>query len=330
MRASALIALLLVPGALAAQPATRSRGPLPTADGVRSGLVRYVPAGGPGRGTVVLLPDLGTSWHLYDLDGGGLAPALARDGWQVLVPEWRGTGGAEVPYGGYVLEDLLDGEAEAAFAEAARAPGRVVLGGAGLGATLALVLAARHPARVSAVLAFQPLVAPDSPGGPEASVLARLEEAPPWLDLVALTRERMHGQRTWFEVLFANDGSLDEGTMRSARLHVLAPVHRRVVRQLAEAVRTRELLLGGVPVVERLRGWTGPTVLVFAPRDNWIHPEWAVPVRDVLGHERCRVHVLDVLAGLRQDHGHLGMLLGRHVDEEVFKPVLRDLAELTR
>ena len=79
-----------------------------------------------------------------------------------------------------------------------------------------------------------------------------------------------------------------------------------------------------------VRAWSGPTLLVIAPRDNWIHPEFAVPVRDLLSRERCRLVVLGALSGCHHDYGHLGMLLGDDAGRDVFARVARFLDEGAR
>ncbi|MBI5548778.1 MAG: alpha/beta fold hydrolase [Deltaproteobacteria bacterium] len=303
---------------------------LATIDGVRATLYRYVPAAGPSGRTILLLPDLGTSRHVFDLGGVGLAPFLQAAGWEVYVVEYRGAGRSEVPYGGYRLEDLLEGDAAAAFARAGLEHEKIALGGVGLGATFALVLAARHPERVSSVVALQPLIDPDQSSEPAAALLAQVEKAPAWIDLALLSRAPLFGKRSWFEVLWANDGSFDAEELNRLRLHVLAPVPRDAARQLAEAVRRRRLELGGVSVAGSIRGWQGPALLVFAPRDNLIHPEFATPARDLLSRERCQIHVLAPLSGARRDYGHLGMVLGQNAPGDVFAKVQRFLEEVSQ
>ncbi|MGC4114393.1 MAG: alpha/beta hydrolase [Myxococcales bacterium] len=307
--------------------ASQYRSVLATSDGVRATLYRYLPPAGPPSRTILLLPDVGMTRHAFDFDGAGLAPFLQSAGWEVYVVEWRGTGRSEVPFGGYTLEDLLDGDAEAAFARASLERSKIAVGGVGMGATFALSLAARHADKVSAVLALQPLVAPDLSSEPLARAIDGLERSAPWLSLSALTRSSLFGERTWFELLYANDGSFAPRDYASLRQHVLAPVSRRALRQLADAARTRTLTLGGKGIAEVLRPWAGPTLLVFAPRDNVIHPEFAVPVRDLLPKEQQKVLVLDALANLKHDYGHLGMLLGKDAPAEVFGPVSKLLDE---
>jgi pimeloyl-ACP methyl ester carboxylesterase len=310
--------------------ASQFHSALATRDGVRATLYRYLPPAGPPSRTILLLPDVGMTRHALDFEGSGLAPFLQHAGWEVYVVEWRGAGRSEVPFGGYALEDLLEGDAEAAFARASLERPKIAVGGVGMGATFALALAARHPERVSAVMALQPLVAPDLSSESLAGALESLETAPPWLRLASLTAAELFGQRTWFEILYANDGSIPAADFASLRQHALAPVPVRAVRQLADAARARKLTLGGKSVAELIGGWNGPTLLVFAPRDNLVHPEYAVPVRDLLPKDRQRVLVLDALAGLKHDYGHLGMLLGRDAPAEVFAPAAKILDEVAQ
>lgn len=331
--------------------ATQYHSALATADGVRATLYRYLPPAGPPSRTILLLPNFGMTRHALDFDGAGLAPFLQRAGWEVYVVEWRGAGRSEVPFGGYALEDLLDGDAEAAFARATLERQRIAVGGVGLGATFALALAARHPDEVSAVLAMQPLVAPDLSCEALALWAVPGAEVPPWVHLASATAGKMFENavvvtrnadfigvrslpafhdRTWFDVLYANDGSIPAESFASMRAHVLAPVPARALGQLAEAARERRLTLGGKAIAEVIGAWKGPTVLVFAPRDNLVHPEFAVPVRDILPKHQQKVIVLDALANLKHDYGHLGMLLGRDAPMEVFGPASKLLDEVAR
>lgn len=324
------LALSLAAPALAQAPARGAQyhAALATADGVRATLYRYVPPGGLTGRTILLLTDVGATRRELDFSGHGLAPYLQQAGIEVYVVEYRGAGRSEVPYGGYRLEDLLDGDAESGLTRALLGRERVAVGGVGLGATFALALAARHPERVSAVVALQPLVDPDLPAEPVLRALAAFEAEPaPWIDLASLTRTTMLGDRSWFEVLFANDGSIRAEEHAALRQHVLAPLPRDAARQLAQAARERSLALGGRPIKDLVRGFAGPTLLVFAPRDNAIHPEFSVPVRDLLPRPP-RVVVLDRLANLRHDYGHLGMLLGDAAPADVFAPIAAFLHEV--
>ena len=304
-------------------PARRSWAALATADGVRATLHRWGPDS-PASRAILLLPDVGTTSHLFDFDGRGLAPYLVRAGFAVFALDYRGAGRSQVPYGGYRLEDLLDKDAEAAFARVLEGRERISLAGLGLGATFALALAARHPEQVDFVVALQPLVAPDAPGEPAARALERAQDASAWIDLATQLRAPLFFGRSAFEVLLANDASLDASRLDALRLHVLAPVPRTVALQVAQAVRERRLVIG-VPVARLLEGWRGPTLLLIAPRDNWIHPEFALPARELVAGARCELRVLDPLSGAKRDYGHLGMLLGQEASEDVFSPVARFL-----
>jgi pimeloyl-ACP methyl ester carboxylesterase len=322
------VALTVLSGATASGQSAADRpasfwASLATSDGVRATIYRYDPSRQPGGRAILLLPDVGMTRHAFDFGGRGLAPFLQRAGFEVFVLEYRGAGRSQVPFGGYRLEDLLDKDVEAAFARALQGRERIALGGVGLGATFALAMASRHAAQLDSVVALQPLIAPDVPSDPVARLMDGVGEAPPWIDLAILTRAPLFGSRSWFEILFANDGSLDSSQFADLRLHVLAPVPRQVAQQVVQAIRERRVRLGA-PLEELVRGWTGRTLLLFAPRDNWIHPEFSVPARELLTQARVEVRVLDPLIAAR-DYGHLGMLLGREAPEDVFAPILRFL-----
>lgn len=304
----------------------KHRAGMRLADGALVALYRYVPDLAPGarRGTVLLLPDAGTTHRLYDFLGEGLAPFLMRRGFEVFVVEYRGAGASEVPLAGPDFEDLVEGEAEAAFARALEGRERIVVGGLGLGGTLAYVLAGRHPAQVQAVVSLQAALRLDVPNEPVGRALARLDEMPPWLDLPeAMGRPLFHG-RTWFEVMLASDRSIAPHRLDELRRFVLAPISRRLAAQLGEYMRQGAITVGGEDVRAIAARYRGPSLVFYAPRDNWVHPEFSTPLRDVL-QGRTEVRVLSLIEGALLDYGHLGMLFGRWSRLDVYDPMLRFL-----
>ncbi len=326
----AFVIPVLAPAPADAQSTVRSveRAGVRTSDGVRIALYRYPPVGAlRGGGTVLLFPDVGMSHRAFDSDGRGLARYLQRRGVEVFVAEYRGGGYSDVPFGGFDFDDLVerDGEAALAFVRGQLAArGRrqgLYVGGVGLGGTVAMVLAGRHPEQVRGVIGLQAAVTLDVPNEPMGALLAQLEMPPRWLDLAALSANPLFG-RTWYELLLAGDGSISKRDGERLRTRVLTTVSGRLAAQLAAFMRQRQILVGGVDVRGTIAKFRGPSLLVFAPRDNWIHPEFATPARDLLDRSAMRVRVLSRLEAAHVDYGHLGMLHGNRAERDVFAPVL--------
>lgn len=301
---------------------------LPARDGVRAALYRY-PSGRPGAGrAVLLLPDVGGTRALYDDGGRGLAPYLALRGLEVFALEFRGAGRSDMPARGYAFADLL-GDAEAALARALESHAEVVPVGCGLGGALGFALAARNPEKVPAVVGLQAVAVLGPQSEPFAKVLAGAEAGglPDWLDLPSLAAARLFGPRTWFDVMLANDGGIPKSDRDRMRKEMLAPIPRALVLELARGVAGGRLELSGRDVRQWVRGYPGRALLVFAPRDNWIHPELSTPWRDVLAPARTRVKVLSSVEGARRDYGHLGMLRAESAERDVFAPVYEFTSE---
>ncbi len=315
---------LLAPLAALGESYRAYRAVLPTADGTRIALYRYLPASGePPTRTVLLLPDVGMTHHLFDYDGRGLAPFLARRGVEVFAVEWRGAGRSEVPLGGYQLEELLENDAEAALAKALTGRGRVMVVGVGLGGTVGLALAGRHPSQIAGLVAMQTPAVFDVPNEPLGRLIDSVESAPPWIPLPKWSQQLLFGRRSWFEVMLAGDDSLARDFVARMGPHLVAPIPKRFGRQLVGFARDGAVTVGGKRAAELAKCWPGPTLLVVAPRDNWIHPEFAWPLRDLLPKERTKLLVLNRLEGAHFDYGHVGMLLGSRAQDDVFDPVLR-------
>ncbi|MGI5865639.1 MAG: alpha/beta fold hydrolase [Myxococcales bacterium] len=224
-----VLALLLVPSARAEgiwRPG-KYRAGLRTRDDTRVALYKYVPDGGQqaSRGRLLLFPDVGMTHRVFDVYGRGLAPFLMRRGFEVFVVEYRGAGASEVPLGGFGFEALVEGDGEAAFAQATSGRERIFLGGLGLGGTIAFVLAGRHPEKVAGVIGLQAAITLDVPNEPIGRMLGRLEEAGPWIDLSELLQRPLFYGRTWFEIMLASD--------RSVPAHELGELRRLTIARAA-------------------------------------------------------------------------------------------------
>ncbi len=105
--------------------------------------------------TVALVQGLGLPGRMWL----GLPGGLARSGFQVVVPDNRGTGRSSVPFPPYWMRELAD-DLEAVLADAC-GDERVLVVGISLGGMIAQHLALRHPRRVAGLV-----LAATSPGPP--------------------------------------------------------------------------------------------------------------------------------------------------------------------
>jgi pimeloyl-ACP methyl ester carboxylesterase len=303
------------------------RASLRTSDGVRATLYRYVPEVMPAPATVLLFPDVGMNRHAFDLRKRGLARYLLNRGVEVFVLEYRGAGRSDAPFGGFSFTDLVERDGEAALARALRERDRVFLAGCGLGGSIAFALAARHPEKVRGVVGLQAAATLDVPNEPIERALAGLSTAAPWADLRALLAGPLYGERTAFNVLLGNDTGTAKDVADDFLARGLSRVPRSLVVEIGGFMRARVVRVGGRDLREIVPAWKGSSLLFFAPRDNWIHSEFATPMRDVLDREKVQVRVLNRVEGASHDYGHLGLLLGSRVEEDVFAPIAGFLRE---
>ncbi|MBK8481812.1 MAG: alpha/beta hydrolase [Proteobacteria bacterium] len=139
-------------------------------------LVKYVERAGvrlayehrPGAGPrVVLVAGLGLSGHSWM----GLPDGLAHRGYEVLLPDNRGTGRSATPPPPYQLEQLAD-DLAAVISDAGTAPAVIV--GLSFGGLIAQHLALRHPALVRGLLLAATTCGPPLGTPPRARALALL------------------------------------------------------------------------------------------------------------------------------------------------------------
>src|SRR5438477_761929 len=104
---------------------------------------------GAGPHTVVLIHEMGGTLESFD----GVAPRLARDR-RVLRYDTRGAGLSEKVRGTLSIDTMADDLV--ALLDALDVTGKVALAGVAVGGAIALHTAARHPARVSAIVVGSP------------------------------------------------------------------------------------------------------------------------------------------------------------------------------
>lgn len=126
---------------------------LPLSDGITLGYRRWRAPNNPGRQTLVLLHGLAsnrTRWSEF------VEHTSLRDGWDILCPDLRGHGESftRTPIN---LEIWCDDLAKLLDAEGVQ---QAVLASHSLGAQVALLFAARHPARVAGLVLIDPVHRP--------------------------------------------------------------------------------------------------------------------------------------------------------------------------
>jgi predicted alpha/beta hydrolase len=317
--AVALAAALALAGTALAEPAVErarvSRRKVTAADGAALALYRRMPAsGGDARPAVLLVPDLGFGRECFDLDGEGLAPYLGARGRDTFVAELRGQGAADAP-AGWTLSDWAAVDLPAAV-EAVRAahPGPVDLVVHGYGGALALMAAPRElKGQLRRVVALSPAVAPEVPN---PAVEALLSSGG------ALSRTVVEGSH---EMLFTRDGVFASRRLSSLRKAPPRDLGATAAAELLAWMRSGDLTLNGARGRERLEALQLP-VLVFLPiLDNYAHPEFAAPLRELAPRASVRLRTLSRLYLHREDYTHLSMLHGKGAEADVFAPIVEFL-----
>ncbi|MEW6431037.1 MAG: alpha/beta fold hydrolase [Myxococcota bacterium] len=286
-----------------------------TADGASLALYRYLPPGGAaGRTPVLLVAEVGFGRALFDLAGEGLARWLAARGFPVYVAELRGQGRAS-PGGTLRAWVHLDLPAIAAVIAKDRA-GPVDLIAHGWGGTLALAAAGRElPVRRVVALATPVL----------AEVPSRLAEAflvsgGHYSDFAG-SPQGAHD----FELLFAMETRFPPRTLAALRAQGTRDLSAGQAAEWLAWMRQGDLPLDdGTTVLERLRAFDRPTLMLLALADGFAGPELCAPLRDE-SKAAVRLRTFSRFEG-GDDFSHVSLLLGADAPTRVY----RELEEFLR
>jgi pimeloyl-ACP methyl ester carboxylesterase len=311
--------LLLALALLSAQPVERAHRRVVTDDGLSLALVRYGSPRTP-KGTVLLVPDLGLTAAVFDFDGEGLAPALARAGFSVVVAELRGQGRSQRPLLDR-LEDRLRRDLPAVLQELAREdPSPVSLVVQGYGGALVLgALEGPLRGRVRRVVAVSTPVEFELP----SPLMEKVLEGGG--DLPALASDPA-GARS-FEVLLHLDGRIPAPALRRLRTEAVEPLGREVAAQLLAWLRTGELpLWDGSLLSQRLAAYDRPTLLLLPLLEGWAPPELAAPLRERSA-AKITVRTFSRFDGSAEDYSHLSVWQGQGAARDVFAPVIAYLEQ---
>lgn len=285
------------------------------AGGAQIAVWRYAAAGKRVGPPVLLIPELGLDRRVFDLRGAGLARSLQERGHEVFVLEWRNTGSSSASLPGMGgLDALFDGDARAALevARDASTDGRVQLVGFGLGGAAAYLLAAAPESKIAAVVAIAVPARYEVPneavrgfvraaktrgGLPDAALDLRA-----WSRLPAPVGE---GRRDLFELLFLYGNSFSREQAESLR----AALGKAAPELLADVWRWMEA--GHLPragsLEASLAALTAPLLVVAGLRDNLVHLEHALAVRELAPKAPRHEIILQKVEGYPEDAGHLAL-----------------------
>lgn len=295
-------------------PGTFRRAAL-AADGTHVAVFLYVPERPiPGAPLVVLLPDLGTTHEVFDVDGDGLARQLSGRGLAVATLDWRGTGLSQVPAQPASLDDLLTLDLPTA-ANVEGADRKLVLVGWGYSGALAYAAASGVLARRTVgVVSLNGVVSLDVPN----ATVERLFAAGDAVDLpLVLANPAPQRRGTLFDLLWTQGAPLDDTVAGDLLVRALAPISELEASQLRDWMRDGKTTLGGRPYPDQLGKLEAPVLAFLGMRDNWTHPEFAGPIRDWVPEKRLQFEPVNRFEGYDEDLGHLGLVLGHTCDKQL-------------
>jgi len=276
-----------------------------SSDRVALALYRY---GEPGLKPVLLLPELGTTRAVFDLEGEGLAHHLAARGRTVYVAELRKNGLPE-----RVSRDLP------AIADAVGEPFDLVAHG--YAGTLALAASVKElKGRVKRVVAVATPAVPEVPSPVATAVLKGGGD----FRALALDAE---GTRA-LELLFWLGGRFRPGRLEALRAHAFASLGALTSRDLLHWMYTGNLQLDdGSTVLGRLQEYDRPTLLFDGLLDGFANPEFCTPLKEIAVKADVRLKTFSRFELSSEDYSHLSLLQGASARTDVFEPAQRFLDE---
>ncbi len=326
-------------------PSTYSRSAharhrVPTRDGWPITLYEYGASADP-RPPVLLCHGAFSNHRVYDLGGGfGLAPYLARDGRRVFLVDLRGRGSSApsdrwlrtrvLVANGWTVDDLLDKDIPAAIEFLCRHTGRSQIDYVGHsmgGMLIAAYLSTHEDPRVRRVV---------SVGSADFTTMAeaRGDRSLRQLDLGVLLAPIFHTM----PVIPVGPALRAFGTVMPKALeptsnaawngaNVDPAVLRRYLRTGLVTVSSRKLrsfrYLGPT---EQLASYRHPTLWLAGPKDVLVAPEVTRRCYERAGSAEKRFRLFAKSTGSRADYGHVDLLIGRYVEQEVFPEIAAWLA----
>jgi pimeloyl-ACP methyl ester carboxylesterase len=309
-----VICLLVLAAIVAAAPVAHRR--VTSSDGVALALYRY---GAPGSAPVLMVPDLGMSRAVFDIEGEGLARHLAAAGHTVYIAELRGQGAAYAAHGRFGLPPMVARDLPALVkATGERELDLVAHGYAG---TLALAASVRElKGRVRRVVAVATPALPELPSPVAAAVLKSGG------DFRALPADA-EGARA-FELLFTFGGRFKPGRLEALRAHAFGTLGHVTSQELLRWMLTGNLTLeDGSTVLGRLQEYDRPTLLFDGLADGFANPEFCVPLKEIAAKADVRLRTFSRFELAHEDYSHLSLLQGDGARDEIYEPARRFLEE---
>ncbi len=276
-----------------------------TSDHVALALYRY---GEPGLPPVLLIPEVGLTRAVFDLEGEGLARHLAARGRTVYVAELRRNGLPE-----RVSRDLP------AVAAAIGEPFDLVAHG--YAGTLALAASVTElKGRVRRVVAIATPALPEVPSPVAAAVLRGGG------DFHALTLDP-EGTRA-LELLFWLGGRFRPGRLEALRASAFGSLGALTSADLLRWMYTGNLQLDDdSTVLGRLQQYDRPTLLFDGLADGFANPEFCTPLKEIAAKADVRLKTFSRFELANEDYSHLSLLQGATALADVFEPARRFLEE---
>lgn len=299
----------------APRPTPLPRVHVETDDGWVLPLFRLDPAAG-GRGEpVLLLHSVAGSAHAFRYGGEALAHALAAAGYTVFLATHRGDDDAQAPAsGGSVrIADIARRDLPAALLHVGRLCGapRVHLIGHGLGALLAMDLAATHRDEVASVTALAPPVALPRVASHARGLAVALGLLPAHWAVPVRSMARLG-------VPLIEGGQAPGERIRGQLAYTTEDVPLAVAEELLRWIDVGEpSLVPGVDLLASLAGARAPLHVLQGTADTLALPHGAAAVAGAWGGE---VQVTSC-----EGYGHLDLLLARDVAHVVHAPLLAAL-----
>lgn len=276
-----------------------------TSDGVALGLTRY---GAPGLPPVLLIPELGLTRAVFDLEGEGLARHLAEHGHTVYVAQLRSRG----------LPLIVSHDLPAIAAVIGEPFDLVAHGYAG---TLALAASSRElEGRVRRVVAVATPALPEVPS-PVATAVLRGGG-----DFRALALDGT-GSRA-LELLFTLGGRFKPGKLEALRAQVYGSLGQVGSDELLWWMYAGDLALDdGSTVVGRLQEYDRPTLLFDGLMNGFANPEFCIPLKAIAPKAKVKLRTFSKFELATEDYSHLSLLLGAGAKAEIWEPARRFLQE---
>lgn len=299
------------------------------ADGVRLAVHRVPPPQGTGP-AVVLCHGLSSNHRGLHFPGRSLAAWLAAHGYDVYLPDLRGSGASDRPES-WELDDHVYRDLPAIQEAVLRHTGRDRLHWVGhsMGGVILFAHGITHPDApiASAITIASALDYAEGESGYRylLKVRALLEKLPgiPYGGAMHLLAPLLARWPTGLETFQVWPSNIEPQLVR----HLLAvgfhTVPIRLLESLATTFETRGLCDGrrAVFYLEKAERYRIPTLLLAGSRDRQVSVQAVHKTADLLGGE-SRVQIFGKDHGQPDEYGHWDLLLGRRAEQEVWPQVL--------